>query len=58
MPGTRLAIIVLPAPGGPTMQEVVAAGGGDLQRAPGEHLPAHLGEVRRVAGRAAAGANA
>ena len=39
----------LAGPGRAAQQEVVAARGGDLERAPAEHLPAHVGEVRRAA---------
>ena len=43
--GSRRASIVLPVPGGPGQQEVVAAGGGDRQRADRAGVAAHVGEV-------------
>ena len=43
--GSRAASIDLPAPGGPTMQQVVAAGGGDLERALGALLALDVLEV-------------
>ena len=46
IPGSRRASIVLPVPGGPAKQEVVSAGRGDLERAPGALLAAHVGRGR------------
>ncbi len=54
----RRASIVLPAPGDPTMQQVVTAGRGDLERPPGLRLPADLGEVDPAAGLGHAGSSA
>ncbi len=42
---SRRASIVLPAPGEPDHEQVVAAGRGDLQRPAGLCLPANLGQV-------------
>ena len=43
MVGSRWASMVLPVPGTADHQDVVAAGGGDHQRALGELLAAHVG---------------
>ena len=46
-PGRRWASIDLPEPGGPTIEQVVAAGGGDLQRALGVLLALDVLQVGR-----------
>ena len=46
--GSRRPSIVLPVPGGPGEQQVVAAGGRELERAPRALLAAHVGEVGRL----------
>ena len=45
MPASRRAIIVLPPPGAPIKQNVVAARGGDLERALGHALADDVGEI-------------
>ena len=48
MPGSRLANIDLPVPGGPIIKHVVATGGGDLKCALDRLLSLDVGEVRAV----------
>ena len=51
MPASRAASIDLPAPGGPTIKQVMAAGGGDLERALGAFLALDVLEIdQRAAG--------
>ena len=45
MPGQAAGQHGLAGSGRAEEQEVVAAGGGDLERAPGERLAAHVGQV-------------
>ena len=45
MPGRQAASSDLPAPGRAAHQQIVAAGGGDLERALGHLLPFYLAEV-------------
>ena len=56
IPATRRAIIVFPGAGRPDEQEIVAAGGGDLERAAREQLAADVREVGRWRRRWAGGA--
>ena len=58
MPGIRRASIVFPDPGGPFEEQVVAARGRDLERAPREVLAAHVGEVGTGGVRGAGGRDA
>ncbi len=46
MPGSRLASIDFPVPGGPTINQVMPACSGDLHGAAGFALAAHIGHVR------------
>ena len=52
--GSRRASIVLPVPGRAVQVEVVAAGGGDLERRDQRVVAAHVGEVQRAARRSSA----
>ncbi len=45
MVGNRAASIDLPAPGGPTIKQIVASGRGDFERALGAFLALDIGEV-------------
>ena len=47
IPRRRRASIVLPEPGRADEEQVVPPGGGDLERPPGQHLAAHVGQVGR-----------